>query len=114
MWSPSREKGNHPNFLGIFDLYDYSLQGREEVVFVSMEFWRGETLAERLKRVGRLAMPEALPLIGEMGSARNAAHKAGIVHRDFEPGNVVVVEEAVGTRAVVTGFGLAFRDAASS
>ena len=107
-------KVTHPNVCRIFDLYHHSLQGREEVVFVSMEFLRGETLAERLKRVGRLAMPEALPLIREMGSALDAAHKAGIVHRDFKPGNVVLVEEAVGTRAVVTDFGLAFRDAASS
>ncbi len=56
-----------------------------------------------------MRIAEALPLITQMASALSAAHEAGIVHGDFKPGNVVLVEEPTGVRAVVTDFGLAFR-----
>jgi eukaryotic-like serine/threonine-protein kinase len=102
-------KVTHPNVCRIFDLYRHRLEGSEEVVIVSMEFLLGETLAERIKRMGRLGMADALPLISQMASALGAAHDAGIVHRDFKPSNVVLVNEPAGTRAVVTDFGLAFR-----
>ena len=103
-------KVTHPNVCRIYDLFRDRPDGSgAEIVFVSMEFLRGETLATRLKRQGRMGMAEALPLITQMASALSAAHVAGIVHGDFKPGNVVLVEERAGVRAVVTDFGLAFR-----
>src|SRR5262249_42487235 len=74
----------------------------------SMELLCGETLAERLKKKGRFTPAAALPLIEHMASALSAAHRAGIVHRDFKPANVVLVAAREGNvRAVVTDFGLA-------
>jgi serine/threonine protein kinase/tetratricopeptide (TPR) repeat protein len=102
-------KVTHPNVCRIFDLYRDKSNG-SDVVFVTMEFLRGETLAERIKRQGRMTTREALPLIVQMSSALGAAHLAGIVHRDFKPGNVVLADRPDGVRAVVTDFGLAFRD----
>jgi eukaryotic-like serine/threonine-protein kinase len=102
-------KVTHPNVCRIFDLYRHKSAGSEEIVVLSMEFLRGETLAERIKRQGRMGLLEALPLIRQMASALGAAHEAGIVHRDFKPSNVVLVDEPTGLRAVVTDFGLAFR-----
>ena len=102
-------KVTHPNVCRIFDLFRGKTEGNEDIVFVNMEFLRGETLAERLRRQGRLSMAEALPLITQMASALGAAHEAGIVHGDFKPGNVMLVNSSAGTRAVVTDFGLALR-----
>jgi serine/threonine protein kinase/tetratricopeptide (TPR) repeat protein len=107
-------KVTHPNVCRIFDLYRHKPEGGDEVVILSMEFLRGETLAERIKRRGRMSIEEALPLIGQMASALSAAHEAGIVHRDFKPSNVVLVQEPAGLRAVVTDFGLAFRETTHS
>jgi serine/threonine protein kinase/tetratricopeptide (TPR) repeat protein len=102
-------KVTHPNVCRIFDLYRDKLNG-SEVVFVTMEFLRGETLATRIKHRGRMGAKEALPLIAQMASALEAAHKVGVVHRDFKPGNVLLVNGPYGVRAVVTDFGLAFRE----
>jgi serine/threonine protein kinase/Flp pilus assembly protein TadD len=101
-------KVTHPNVCRIFDLFRDKL-GNEELVFVTMEFLRGETLAHLLKRKGRMSFEESLPLIRQMASGLGAAHRAGIVHRDFKPGNVVIADEPAGLRVVITDFGLAFR-----
>ena len=50
---------------------------------------------------------QALPLVRQMVSALAAAHQLGIVHRDFKPGNVMLLQTARGPLAKVTDFGLA-------
>jgi serine/threonine protein kinase len=110
-------KVTHPNACRIFDLFRHppsTSNTGEEIFFVSMEFLRGETLADRIQHQGRFSPTEALPLIHQMAGALSAAHSAGIVHRDFKPGNVVLVEEPTGIRAVVTDFGLAYQAASPS
>jgi eukaryotic-like serine/threonine-protein kinase len=99
----------HRNICRIFDLFRHEGTRHEEIFFVSMELLRGETLAERLERSGRLTTSDALPIISQLALALAAAHEAGIVHRDLKPGNVVLVPARVpeGVRAVVTDFGLA-------
>jgi len=80
------------------------------VTFLTMELLEGETLAARLRRVGRIGVAEALPLVEQMAEALAAAHDAGVVHRDFKPGNVMLVPSKSGdkgVRAIVTDFGLA-------
>jgi eukaryotic-like serine/threonine-protein kinase len=111
-------KVTHPNVCRIFDLFRHKPEGgseRDEIVFISMELLRGKTLAARIKDGLRLSMSEALPLVGQMSSALAAAHDVGIVHRDFKPGNVVLVAGSgtSGERAVVTDFGLALQSLAS-
>jgi serine/threonine protein kinase/Flp pilus assembly protein TadD/TolB-like protein len=80
------------------------------VTFLTMELLEGETLAARLRRVGRITTAEAFPLVQQMAQALAAAHEVGVVHRDFKPGNVMLVPSKSGDgneRAVVTDFGLA-------
>jgi tetratricopeptide (TPR) repeat protein len=72
-----------------------------------MEFLPGETLSARLHREGRLSAEAALSILSQTAEALDAAHRAGVIHRDFKPSNVMLVPTAGGTRAVVTDFGLA-------
>ena len=104
----------HPNVCRVFDLFWHKrLEGTREsaIVFVSMELLKGETLSQRIRRAGRFTAEEALPLINQIASGLQAAHRAGVVHRDLKPGNVILVPEREENqiRAVVTDFGLALR-----
>jgi eukaryotic-like serine/threonine-protein kinase len=105
----------HPNVCRIFDLFRHRGDDREneDVVFIGMELLQGKTLGARLEEGGRMSMQEALPLVRQMASALAAAHAAGIVHRDFKPGNVVLAGAPEQYRAVVTDFGLALRSLSS-
>src|SRR5262249_24826985 len=88
----------HANLCRIFDVGFH-----RESAFLTMGLLRGETLTQRLAQVGSMKLAEAKPLIAQMAAALEAAHQAGVVHRDFKSSNVVLV----GERAVVTDFGLA-------
>jgi eukaryotic-like serine/threonine-protein kinase len=88
---------NHPH---ICQLYDVGSQ--EGTDFLVMEFLDGETLAERLRK-GALPLPELLKIGIEVAEALEVAHRAGIVHRDFKPGNIMLTKS--GTKLM--DFGLA-------
>jgi eukaryotic-like serine/threonine-protein kinase len=120
-------KITHSNICRIFDLFHHQRadDGSERptsATFVTMELLDGETLRDRLRRVGRMTLEEARPLITQMADALGAAHAAGVVHRDFKSSNVMLLgggpdnSGGVPSRAVVTDFGLAYRldDSASS
>lgn len=103
-------KVTHPNVCRIFDVAHHRPDGQlpgQEVVFLTMELLLGETLAQRLRRTGPLPAEEGLPIAQQICQGLFAAHQAGIVHRDLKPGNVVLVGNRRGMRAVVTDFGLA-------
>lgn len=71
-------------------------------VFLTMELLDGETLAARIAR-GPLVPAEFDTIAEQLVAALDAAHAEGVVHRDFKPQNVLLVED----RVVVTDFGLA-------
>jgi serine/threonine-protein kinase len=106
---------SHPNVCRVNELYSVEGPGGEPLKFLTMEFLDGESLAQRLKRVGRFSTREALSVLRQMVAALDAAHAQGIVHRDFKPGNVMLVPqsnppdgEARGDEVVkVTDFGIA-------
>jgi tetratricopeptide (TPR) repeat protein/tRNA A-37 threonylcarbamoyl transferase component Bud32 len=107
----------HPNVCRIFDLgHHRRAPSGDEIAFLTMELLSGETLAERLRRAGRMSTAEALPLAIQIAAGLAAAHAAGVVHRDLKAGNIILVPSQEGrqtTRAVVTDFGLARAAAAA-
>jgi eukaryotic-like serine/threonine-protein kinase len=60
--------------------------------FIVMELLRGEDLGHRIKRCGRLELPEAVHVIAQILRGLHRAHAAGIVHRDLKPDNVFLVD----------------------
>ena len=96
----------HPN---VCRMYDLGRHGEDEasVWFLTMELLHGMTLAEHLRDTGRLSPARALPIAEQMAAGLAAAHQAGVVHRDFKPGNVMLVTRDGVEEAVVTDFGTA-------
>jgi eukaryotic-like serine/threonine-protein kinase len=100
------KKVTHPNVCRVHDLGIDRLDDGTEILFLTMQFLRGGTLALRVKQ-GPIPKPEAMPLIEDMAAALAAAHHAEVIHRDFKSGNVMLVQGANRTSAIVTDFGLA-------
>ncbi len=111
----------HPNVCRIYDVFRHgssSTAGRPDgdVVLLAMELLHGETLAEKVQRDGPMSTAAMFPLVRQMADGLTAAHRAGVVHRDFKSHNVMLVRpQRAGDplRAVVTDFGLAWRSASA-
>jgi beta-lactam-binding protein with PASTA domain/serine/threonine protein kinase len=81
----------HPNVVAVYD------QGRHEgLPYLVMEYVQGRTLRELLVQRRRLNPGEALAILEQMLAAIAAAHRAGLVHRDVKPENVLVAEAPSG------------------
>jgi eukaryotic-like serine/threonine-protein kinase len=90
---------NHPHIVGVIDAGED--ENRPYIVF---EYVEGETLKDRIRRMGRLPIAEAVAYAIEIARALGAAHARHIVHRDVKPQNVLLDEEG---SAKVTDFGIA-------
>lgn len=88
---------SHPNVIAVHDVGML-----QEHVFVAMEFVEGMTLTRWLKQ--RHTWREVLEVMKEAGQGLAAAHRAGLVHRDFKPDNVLLPKEG---HIRVLDFGLA-------
>jgi eukaryotic-like serine/threonine-protein kinase len=87
----------HPN---ICVLHDVGNEG--PIDYLVMEFLQGESLAERLRK-GPLPPEQVLTIAIEIADALEKAHRAGVVHRDLKPGNVMLTKSG----AKLLDFGLA-------
>jgi serine/threonine-protein kinase len=90
----------------IVDVYDYGEDPELGYYFV-MEYLEGESLGSLLKREGALRFERAAPILLELVSAIEAAHRCGLVHRDIKPENVFLVRSPAGAEVVkLLDFGL--------
>ena len=92
---------SHPHVVPI-----YRAGEEDGLVFVTMAFIEGTDLRALLKSGGALGPRRAVELVGQVASALDAAHSAGLVHRDIKPGNVLIGD---GDHAYLTDFGLTKR-----
>jgi eukaryotic-like serine/threonine-protein kinase len=107
-------KVTHPNVCRTFDVFRHTEQdaggASRETLIVSMELLRGTTLSQRIGLESRISPARALPIVEQIAAGLQAAHDAGVIHRDFKSPNVILVP-AQGSpgnvRAVITDFGLA-------
>jgi eukaryotic-like serine/threonine-protein kinase len=91
-------KLDHPNVIRVFDFVD------GEAPFLVLELLEGETLADRLRRDGALPPLEAARIAAAVADGLDAAHRAGIIHRDIKPGNIMLT---AGGGVKVMDFGIA-------
>ena len=91
---------NHPNIATIYDVGE--AQG---VAYIAMELIEGQPLDTLLQEQGRLPYERVLALGQQLASALDYAHKAGVVHRDVKPSNILL--SADGRTAKLLDFGVA-------
>jgi non-specific serine/threonine protein kinase len=91
---------SHPNIVTV-----HGIEESDGLLYLVMEFVEGEDLHGRLAR-GPLPLAEALRLGGEVADALEAAHRAGLIHRDIKSSNILITPDG---RAKVADFGLAKR-----
>ena len=102
----------HPNVCKMFDITRHppGTASPAQTICLTMEFLPGETLQQALEATPVLPAQRALRILTQVADALEAAHLAGVVHRESKASNIMLVPvtESV-TRAVVMDFGLARR-----
>jgi eukaryotic-like serine/threonine-protein kinase len=91
----------HPGITRVFDYGEHSPLGGPYLV---MELVDGQPLSEILERYGRLEPYVVLDIVAQAARALDAAHRAGIVHRDIKPGNLLIMADGT---TKITDFGIA-------
>jgi serine/threonine protein kinase len=94
---------DHSNVLPVYETGETD-DGR---LFIAMRFVEGEDLESYLRASGPLDAQAAVALLGQVAEALDAAHEAGLIHRDVKPANVMLENRREGLRAYLTDFGLA-------
>ncbi|WP_017792671.1 protein kinase domain-containing protein [Leucobacter salsicius] len=90
------------NHEGIANVFDY---GEEQgSAYIVMELVPGEPLSAIIEREGRIPANRVLGIVAQTATSLQAAHDAGLVHRDIKPGNLLITPEG---RVKITDFGIA-------
>jgi serine/threonine-protein kinase len=100
---------DHPNIIPIYEAGEADGQ-----LFIAMRYVAGVDLRELLAAEGSFSTERAIALADQMARALDAAHIAGLVHRDVKPGNVLVDRSEGREHCYLTDFGLTKNIASSS
>ena len=96
----------HPNVIPVYDAGE-----AEGELFIAMKYVEGTDLRALIDQRGRLESDHTLDILRQVGSALDAAHREGLVHRDVKPGNILITPAG---HVFLTDFGLTKRTAAQS
>jgi hypothetical protein len=99
---------DHPNVIPVYDAGEDA--GR---LYIAMRWVEGTDLGRLIHEQGPLVPKHAAELVAQAGSALDAAHARGLVHRDVKPANLLLPADAR-SHVYLTDFGLAKRDGSSS
>ncbi|HJT63570.1 MAG TPA: Stk1 family PASTA domain-containing Ser/Thr kinase [Candidatus Limnocylindria bacterium] len=91
---------SHPN---VVQVYDFGTDVNSGDQYIVMQLVEGEDLASILRERGPLEIDEAVLIGASVADALDAAHRAGLIHRDIKPGNILLTQ---GGRTLVTDFGI--------
>jgi YVTN family beta-propeller protein len=93
---------DHPNVIPI-----YAAGEEEGLLYIAMRFIEGTDVRAVLKQEGRIEHRRAAQIVAAVGSALDAAHENGLVHRDVKPANVLLARRRDREHVYLTDFGLA-------
>ncbi|MDG3017168.1 serine/threonine-protein kinase [Speluncibacter jeojiensis] len=95
---------NHPGIAGVYDYGETTDPAGAQLAYLVMEFVDGEPLSAVLRRMGVIPLQHALDMLEQTGRALQVAHRAGLVHRDVKPGNILITPTG---QVKITDFGIA-------
>ena len=90
---------SHPHIIQI-----HTVKQSKQLVYFVMKFIEGRSLESVIVDKGRVPLPMAQTILGQVASALDYAHKKHVVHRDIKPANIMIDEDGW---AIVTDFGIA-------
>ena len=89
----------HSNVVGVYDVGD-----EDGIYYIVMELVEGITLKQYIEKRGKIPFKEAASIAIQVVNGMEAAHKAGVVHRDIKPQNIIISKDG---KVKVTDFGIA-------
>jgi serine/threonine-protein kinase len=95
---------NHPSIVSVYDTGEDVGAGGTTQPYIVMEFVAGRTLRDILKSEGRLPARRAMEITADVSAALDFSHRAGLVHRDVKPANVMITQAGA---VKVMDFGIA-------
>ncbi len=101
---------SHPNIAAVYDYGETTARDAagdtgERLAYLVMELVEGRPLSALLQQEGRLGTAVTLSVLGQTAAALAEAHRAGLVHRDVKPGNILVRSDG---SVKITDFGIAW------
>jgi eukaryotic-like serine/threonine-protein kinase len=99
---------SHPNSVVIHD-FGSDLVGSRKQLYLVMEFLKGETLHERIQGHPKRRLPvwDAVHILTQVLRPLGAFHRAGVVHRDLKPDNIMLCQSEMGEQVKLLDFGIA-------
>ena len=95
---------NSPNVVATYDYRELESPSGAAMCFIVMEYIRGESLADLIKREGALDEELALDVLEQAAHGLAVIHRMGLVHRDIKPGNLMITQNG---QIKITDFGIA-------
>lgn len=101
----------HPGVAQVYDYGEVSRSGAPVLAYIVMECVQGQPLSQWIAEVGRLEVAEAMSIGAQTARALQAAHDAGVIHRDVKPSNLIIEPDG---HVVLVDFGVAVTQEAVS